>query len=334
MKKFVKIFLLTLLLFINIWNLEANFDYSNNNLLAVNNVENINELDSWNIKPEWNQVDNNDRLDKIKDDKFMDSSQWWVKWILNMLIKVARDMKNVFFLIAGLYLLVLILRLLFLEKTDEEVAKFKKWVLWTTLWIMVMQISFSFDSILFDKDVNENLAYNLIDKLVNPLISLVETAASFFFLAIAIYAFYRIITADWEDDKITTWKKSIIYAVVWFVVIKFSKAMVEATYGKLNSDCEADFWFNFVNESCLIDADIWWVANIVVTIINWLNGFIAVIVLVLIIYAWFILLTSAWDEEKLKKTKSIILYIAIWMALLVTNYLIFTFFLIPESPII
>jgi hypothetical protein len=58
-----------------------------------------------------------------------------------------------------------------------------------------------------------------------------------------------------------------------------------------------------------------------------MNGFIWLIVVILIIYAWFMVLTSVWDEEKLKKAKSIIMYIAIWLFILVANYLILTFIL-------
>jgi hypothetical protein len=50
-------------------------------------------------------------------------------------------------------------------------------------------------------------------------------------------------------------------------------------------------------------------------------------------YAWSLVLLSAWDEEKLKKAKSMILYVAIWVLLLAFNYLILTFFIVPEKVI-
>jgi len=58
-----------------------------------------------------------------------------------------------------------------------------------------MQITYTFVYYIYDKQITENLAYDLIDKLLNPLIALLETATGFFFLAIAIYAFFRIVTA-------------------------------------------------------------------------------------------------------------------------------------------
>ncbi|MDP2395894.1 MAG: hypothetical protein Q8S84_06465 [bacterium] len=40
------------------------------------------------------------------------------------------------------------------------------------------------------------MAENFIDLIMWPLISVLETAASFLFLAIMIYAFFRIVTAN------------------------------------------------------------------------------------------------------------------------------------------
>lgn len=327
--KFLIKTILVLLLIIPTASYAEDMSYSNtDNLLSLT----INNLNSWFIKPEWKWAKNNDYLDSIQgSSNFIEVSAGWEKWINYVLIRWAKDMKNIFFILASIYLLVLILKLLFLDHTDEEVAKFKKGVLWTTIWIIIMQISYGFISILYDKDIWERLAYNLIDNIVNPLIALVETAASFFFLAVAIYAFYRLVTSDGDEEKAKTWKKSIIYAVVWFIIIKFSKLIVEATYWKLNNDCVTSF--SLIPKSCLYKAEIEWVSNIVITIINWINSFVGIVVLIMILYAWSLVLLSAWDEEKLKKAKSIILYVIIWMFLLATNYMILTFFLIPEAVI-
>jgi flagellar basal body-associated protein FliL len=50
----------------------------------------------------------------------------------------------------------------------------------------------------------------------------------------------------------------------------------------------------------------------------------------MIIYTGSQIIFSAWDEEKMKKAKSSILYILIWIFILTMNYLILTFFLVPE----
>jgi hypothetical protein len=63
-------------------------------------------------------------------------------------------------------------------------------------------------------------------------------------------------------------------------------------------------------------------------VINYFNGFIGLITVILIIYAWFLVLTGAWDDEKLKKAKSIIVYAFIGIFLLVSSYALFNFFVL------
>jgi len=324
MKTLIKTLIILLLLFPLITNAATTYT-----LWAPNSFDNLN---IWNTKNAWSQT--NAHLNAVKDtNKFIGSLKQWEVWIKYLLVKVAKDLKTIFYILAWIYLLVMIFRLLFTDNTEEEVDKFKKWVTWVTMWIVLMQIVYTFIYYLYDKNVTENLAYDLIDKLINPLISLLETVASFFFLAIAIYAFFRIITAAWDEEKIKTWKKSIIYAIVWFIIIKFARKIVEVTYGTLNTGCQTGFWFNFISWSCLVDAKISWFTAIIVQIINWINSFVWIIMLIMIMYAWSLVLLSAWDEDKLKKAKSIILYVILWMVLLVFNYLILTFFLIPDRVI-
>ncbi|MGB2110471.1 MAG: hypothetical protein ACPHY8_00610 [Patescibacteria group bacterium] len=43
--------------------------------------------------------------------------------------------------------------------------------------------------------MSENLAEEVSEKLIQPFISFLETGASFFFIAIAVYAFYKLVTA-------------------------------------------------------------------------------------------------------------------------------------------
>jgi len=333
MKKIIKILVILVLICAPLFVSAAAININITTWWPTNQFDNLN---SWNIKNAWTQDGKNTHLRDLKNpstDRFIGSLKKWEGGIKYLLIRAAKDLKTVFYILGWLYILIMVLRLLFMDNTEEEIGKFKKWVTWVTMWIILMQIVYSFITILYDKAIWENLWYNLIDKLINPLISLLETATSFFFLAIAIYAFFRIITADWDEEKIKTWKKSTIYAIVWFVVIKFARKLVEVTYWTLNPACHNSFWFNFISWSCLQDARISWFSSLVATIINWVNSFIWIIMLIMIMYAWSLVLLSAWDEEKLKKAKSIILYVIIWVTILVFNYLILTFFIIPEKII-
>lgn len=55
-------------------------------------------------------------------------------------------------------------------------------------------------------------------------------------------------------------------------------------------------------------------------ILIYLLWFLSLIAIIYIIYAWFMILIWAWDEEKLKKSKTTILYVVIWMVLIWLAY--------------
>ncbi len=272
---------------------------------------------------------NND-LKKLWDENFFKATYSWAKWINYFLVRVAKDLKNLFFILATLYLFIIVIKLLYTWDSEEGFTKFKKWVIWTSIGIFVMQAAYSYVKTLYDKDVWQNLAFNLIDNIVNPLIWMLEIFASVIFLLMAIIAFYQLITANWNEETIKKWKMTIVYAIIWFILIKLAKVIVEWVYWKLN--CDNNIWWVLVynTNNCLDIAEIDWFTKILLQIINWTNSFVALVVVLMIIYAWVLTLTSGGDEEKLKKAKKSLIYIAIWLFILAANYLILIFFIEPK----
>ncbi len=62
-------------------------------------------------------------------------------------------------------------------------------------------------------------------------------------------------------------------------------------------------------------------------VVAYLLTFISIIAVIYIIYAWFRILTWAWEEEVLKKQKATILYVVIWIAVIWLAYPITKFIL-------
>ncbi len=281
----------------------------------------VSNLTTWaETSSNW-VVKNNNALNNLKNqttDFTVNINKSWQQWIFDSLLRISRDLKNLFFLIAWIYFLIIVLRLLFSEKSEESVSNFKKWILWISAWIIVTQLSYYTINILFDKAIDVSLAKNFVDIVLQPLIRLLETSASFIFIAMMLYAFFKIVTSNWDEEQAKAWKMTVVYSIVWFILIKASAKIVDSVYSKVS--CSGIGWVN-----CTTNIQLTWASDIIVNIINWMNWFIWLIVVILIIYAWFMVLTSVWDEEKLKKSKSIILYIAIWLTILVANYLILTF---------
>ena len=295
---------------------------------------NSNNLTIGNYASEGQHVKKNTKLKVFwNDPEFIKVSRWGERGLYYTLVRFARDLKNFFFAAATIFYLVIVIRLILSSNTDEELNNFKKWIIWITIWIIIMQLAYSLTLILYDKSVWEQLAFNLIDTVINPLLSLLETLASIFFLAMAIYTFYRLITANGAEDKIKSAKMTILYSIIWFMVIRFSRLIVESVYGRLNCESVLGGLITVDSGRCLTEADLNGWVRIIVSIINWANSFIWIVVVIMIMYAGFQILISGGDEEKLKKWKQTFIYIAIGLVLLVMNYLILTFFLVPESVI-
>lgn len=287
----------------------------------------------------------NERLNDLNDSRFIFVSDQniWEQWIYATLLRFAMDLKNLFYIIATVFFLIIALRLILASNTEEELWKFKKGIIWITIGLIVMQIAFVFTTLLFDMsswarwDISSlwaDKAKFFFDNLIWPLITLLQTLASFFFIAIAIYAFYRLVTANGNDEATTSAKKTIGFALIWFLIVSLAKQIVEAFYGTINCWLHNDDENNIIfGQICWNTQDISDGVRIIINIINWFNWFVAIIVVLMILYAWAQILLSAWDEEKLKKSKNSLIFIAVWIFILIANFLILTFFLRPESII-
>lgn len=266
----------------------------------------------------------NDHLDKIETEEFIKPSETntWANWIKDFIVKVAKDVKNIFYAIATIYFLVITIRLLFSENSEESFEKYKKWLIWITIWIVVMQMAYAFVLSVFDKWVS-TFAWSLINTVFIPVIRLLETFASIFFLLIAIYSFITLLSANWEKEKIKKWIDAIIYATVWIFLVLLSSRIIIAIYWNYNISSS---WLSYIDKEDNFSSFI----TLFVKLINWMNWFVAIVTLIMIMYAWANIIFSWWDDEKMKKWRTTIIYAFIWILILTISYLILTFFIWPD----
>lgn len=205
--------------------------------------------------------------------------------------------------------------------SDEDAKKWRNTILWTTVGIVVMQSAFVAVDTLYNRNVSGFTAMLFADKIIYPFVHLLEMIASFAFLAMAFYAFYKIVTSGGAEDAAKAGKRTIIYAIVGFLFMKIPGTFIKAIYGEAR--CDTPLIFSI----CRIkDPQLSGTLTIFTTLINYINGFLALVIVILILYAGFLVLTSAGDEERVKKAKSIVKYIVVGVLLLVTSYIIFNFF--------
>ncbi len=293
-------------------------------LISVNNSY---ASESYDNKVKINSKSNsntNDRLDDLKTKEFLQPSNTnkWANWIKDFIIKIAKDVKNVFFALATIYFLIITIKLLFASNSEESFENYKKWLIWITLWIVVMQMSYAFVTSVYDTWVSR-FSSNLINTVFLPIIRLLETLALIFFLLIAVYSFIRLVSSNWEKEKIQKWTDSIVYATVWIFLVLISTKIIVYIYWNYNISSS---WLTSIDKESNFSSAV----TMFIKFINWVNWFVAIVTIIMIMYAWANIIFAAWDEEKVKKWKTTIMYAFIWILILVVSYLILTFFIWPE----
>lgn len=247
------------------------------------------------------------------------------KGVESLLFTIAKSMKNIALLLAVFYLIFSVYRLLFSGAADDDIKKWKLSIIWTTLGIILMQSSFAFVETLNYEDVDGNLALRIMKNIIFPFLSMLQALASFAFIAMAIYAFYRIVTSGGDEEGAKAGKRTVIYAIIGFALLKIPQYIIDSTYGRVVS-CSGGI---LSGDKCIeTPQNLSGLVKTIANAINYINGFLMLVVLVLIIYAGFLVLTSGGDDEKMKRAKSIIKYAIIGVLLIVSSYMLFNLFLV------
>lgn len=249
--------------------------------------------------------------------------------VMNAFIQVAFNIKNFFILIAVIFLIVGVLKLLFGGWDEEKIKKWKSNIIYVSVGIFVMQLAFSVWNSLLINDPNAGISsilwWQMWVNIFSPLVSMLQVLASFGFLAMMVYAFYIIVTGGGDEEKLKKWKNIVIYAIIGFLLIRLPRAFISAIYG--SPDCKENE-FLWTDECAIKDQNIKESVGIVGDIFNYINTFLGIICVILIVYAGWLVFISGGEEEKLKKAKNIILYILLGLIILVASHAIFRFFIL------
>lgn len=251
-------------------------------------------------------------------------TQSWEKWIEWLLFTAARNLKDVLIAVAVIYLFILVLRIIYGQGSEEDLKKMRLGILWTTFGIVLMQVAYVAVTTLYNKDIWAATAQDLTTALLMPFIRLLEVVTSFLFISMAFMAFYRIVTSWWWEDWFKKWLKTVMNAVIGFMLVKISAALVYSVYGK-NECNQTLLGTQQCSDSYLGNPNISDTVKIIASTIKYLIWFLWITTVILIIFAWFTIITSSWDEAKVKKWKSTIKYIIIWMLLIVCSVILFNF---------
>ena len=135
------------------------------------------------------------------------------------------------------------------------------------------------------------------DWTIYGIISFLEVIIFWIALFVMIASWISIMISAWKDEKVTNWKKRILYSLLAIIFVWFIEAWKQfAVTGDLNKWSEV---FGSVFDLALLFA--WPVAMIFLTL------------------AAYYYITSNGEEEQIKKAKSIIVNTVIWILLLLVT---------------
>lgn len=86
------------------------------------------------------------------------------------------------------------------------------------------------------------------------------------------------------------------------------------------SDCSLDKWINEASWKISGIETKWTAAEYVQKVIKYILWFIFFISVIIIIFAWAMILTSAWNDDRVEKAKKTIIYCIIWIMVIALAY--------------
>ena len=265
----------------------------------------------------------------VSDFFFVPSGQVGKDGVLEVFTTVAFQIKNFIIVVAVIFLAIAIINLLFSSNDEESVKKWKSNIIWVTVGIFVMQMASSIWRTLILENawggIDTKLWWTIWLQIFSPIVWILQLLASFGFLLMVIYAFYIIVGSAWDEEKLKKWRSTIIYWLVGFFLMRLPGPIVGALYG--TPDCK-DHAILTIWTCEIAKQNISGAVGVIWKIITYVNWFLMLVCVLLIIYAGWLVLISGWDEEKLKKAKSTILYVFVWIVVLIASHAIFRFFVL------
>lgn len=256
--------------------------------------------------------------------------------VRNVFVNIAYGVKNFAILIAVIFLIIWVIKLFFSEASDADVKKWKYNLFYSAAGIFFMQISYSIWRTGVDisnkggNPINAAMSWEFWHNIIEPILQLLQYLASFAFLAMMIYAFYIIVTGGGDEKKLESGKKIFFFGIVGYLMIKLPYTIVSLLYKWVPQCQKTSTLWSFASANCTSgwNADLSGSVNLVAKIFTYFNGFLTILCVIMAIYAGWLFLISKGDEDKTKKAKRIVFYVAIGLVILVASHAIFRFFLL------
>lgn len=228
-------------------------------------------------------------------------------------------------------------QLMFSEKEDQR-SKATDYILRWVVWIIIIQWSRFIYNTFFSIVNNDNvfeairtwslnaLSADLFEKLIYPFLNLGMYMILWVLFIMLLMKSVQIITSQ-SDDAFKKWQQIIVSSAIGIIVILLSKQIIQVVYGKQEDFTKSinetqgifSVWNRILNERNY---------ETIFNVINYFLWFLAFIILCLLIYNTYLIITNPTKEENIKKLRTNILYILLWLLIIWLSYVIVNFLII------
>ena len=288
--------------------------------------------DGWNIDNFWDWLTKSTAsIDWRIDTNLSTWYKWETAW--NIILKISSVVFSVLIVVGVLVAMVGLYQIL----TSSDESKIKTWtstLIYGIIGIILMYSAQYLTKVIFNNLFNwwagneikvQQLIENLYGNVMFPFIKIAIYLSLWILVVIMMIRVFTYITSTDEWTK----KKSlgvILRTTVWMLIISWAKQVVEAVYWKQN---EVLSWLSNTNLSTIWSQ----ILNpseipIVFNIINRALGLVAFVLLALIIFQTYKLLTKPDDAATFTSLKKTIIYALIGLLLIWSAYMLSNLFII------
>lgn len=254
---------------------------------------------------------------------------------VNVLIeKIVLDIAIPLLIFVGAIIAIIGFYIMMVKTETSEISKGTNYIIWWVIGIVVMMLAHYIAGVLRSNDVLMAGVSNKLDliqalqaiyqKIAYPLLKVwLYLGIGVLFILLVINVFKYVTNDEGTNQK--SLANSLIASVIGLIVIMWSKQLVEFVYGKQGDVLHYASNLGEVGSGILSDKHL----PILYEILKWVMSLTTFVIVVIIIFLWFKMLTNPESDENLTTIKKYALYVAIGIVVigacyLITNFLIVT----------
>lgn len=253
--------------------------------------------------------------------------------IRNFLFILFKDFAIIIFIAAIIIAFIATIRLLTSPNGEEDFSTWMQTLVWSLAGLFIISIAYTVIQqfeirVTSTQTFSGQTVYAAVINIIYPLLNFIRYMAGICFFLAAVYSFYRIVTSMGDEERAIDGRKVFIGSVFGFVIMMIAEPIVRVAYGGGTCGGRTIFGISIDCTKRVFDAS--GALGLIAKMIVFLNGFIAIITIVMIMYAGFLVLTGGGDEEKTDRAKRTITYAIIGVVILLLSYVIYRFMILQS----